>query len=384
MTGTWSNWNELRDEIRTASDRAKELDAEVTKALYNYRFHLTELQTKPSKLDQKIWETYDAIVTDIRELEELSEGRLLRKPSSLTSLHQRWSDVFDRQQALVHQIHQTIERSNFYNKMETAKETKSRRERVLAKARAELSKARRSLIQAVHYVLLRERSEESITSGSIVLNLSVAIANWEEQLREILHFQMEHRLSDEEEIYLLESLRQQIVEAPGWAERVKSIERKLDELLVLEDQLRRIAGGGQLSDGDIGEVVNLLQSEVSKYWADGRWEELEEVLGRIESYVQRELPSVHSQLYVFRKRSGNSALTWGGVAAAGTVKQTDGGSDKQRSSSPDSSVLKTLAERLPEQMGRKVYIDPDADESIRLVYQEQEKPTDRPAASGSE
>lgn len=381
MNGTWSTWNELRAEIRQSARKAKELDAEVTEALYRYRFHLTELQAKPHKLDEKIWKTYDSIVADIRQLEQRSEGRLLRKPSSLASLYQEWNSLFDRQQGLVHQINQTIERSDFYNKMETAKEDKSRRERLLARAQAVLSNARRSLIQGVHYVLLRERSGETITAGSIVLDLDRAIAVWEEQLREILHSQMERQLTDEEEIYLLASLRQQIVEAPGWAERVRTVERKLDELLVLEDQLRRISGTGELSDGDIGEVVNLLQSEVNEYWVDGRWEELEEVIGRIEAYVQRELPAVHSQLYVFRKRSGDSALTWGGLAAAGAAESVREGSADQGSSSLDGSILKTLAERLPEQMGRKVHIDPDADESVRLVYREQERPANQPLDS---
>jgi hypothetical protein len=395
-----SNWQHLRSEIWEAPDRAKELDGEITEALYRYRFHLTELRAKPHKLDRRVWTTYDAILADIKELRARSDGRLLHKPSTLISLRDEWQAVFARQRALVRQIEQTIARSSFYNKMETAKESKSRERAQLAKARAKLFDARRGVIQAVHYVLLRERSGESITSDSIVLDLDEAIESWEEQLREILAYQMQGEISDAEEIYLLESLRQQIVEAPHWAEKLKKVESDFDELLVLEDQLRRIAGSGQLADGDIGEMVNLLQQDARSYWAEARWDELKQVLDQIIAYVQRELPPLHSQLYVLRKRTGNSPLTWAGSAAMNKPAQSErsgsngskrahaGGQGEETHEDPTpDSILRELSARSASQMHQKVYIDPDADESIRLVYQsavERDQESTKPLAPDEE
>lgn len=375
-----TEWKRLRSEIRAAPSRAKQLDDEITEALYHYRIHLTELQTKPHLLDRQIWETYDSIIQDLNQLKDDSEGRLLRRPSTLSELMERWHQLFTRQRELLELIEQTMERSDFYNKMETAKDRKSREQARQVEAEAKVSEARRGLIQAIHYVLLRERSGESVTAGSVVLDLDQAINQWQEGLRQALSWD-EGELSRDEQIQYLEELRSRIVDAPAWAENLKAAEQDLDELLKLEEQQRRMSGHRQLAEGDIDEMVDLLRLHAAESWVSADWDELEETIDRIQGYVQREYGPLQSQLYVQRKRIGKKlpqerstrvAQANGQRSRSNGGDQTDLDADRAAAEVSDETELESLARAIHTRPKDAPYartmIDPDADESIQRAF----------------
>lgn len=379
----FSKWKRLRDEVRAAPSKAKQLDDEITEALYRYRIHLTKLQTKPHLLDKQIWETYDSIVEDLSHLKTLSDGRLLRRPSTLSELVEQWHTLFSRQQELLEFIETTMERSNFYNKMETAKQEKSREQAQRAQVEAKLSEARRGLIQAIHYLLLRERSGESVTAKSVVLDLDQAIEQWEEQLQEALSWDSEE-VSTEEQIRLLEELRKRIVDAPAWAENLRAAEESLDELLQLEEQLRRMTNRGQLADADIDEFVDLLRLDAAESWVRADWDELESIIDRIQGYVQREYSPLQSELYVWRKRRGKPLNTNGSSRSArpGPVGSRQDRAEEAEPTSesatvePDDTELDTLGKAIRTRPSPAPYartmVDPDADESIRRAFENSE------------
>lgn len=374
-------WQRLRNDIRAAPSKAKQLDEEITEALYHYRIHLTELQTKPHLLDREIWETYDSILDDLRELKERSAGRLLHKPSTLADLMDQWQNLFARQQELLSLIEQTMERSDFYNKMETAKQRKHRERAQRAEAEAKASQARRSIIQAIHYLLLRERSGESVTADSMVLDLDQAIDEWEAELQQALMLRDE-AVATEERIRFLDQLRQRIVDAPAWAENLKQVEEDLDELLRLEEQLRRLTGHGQLNEADIDEMVDLLRLHAAESWVRADWDALDSIIDRIKGYVQRELGPLQSELYVYRKRTGRP---FGQQPATATAKDNSparngteqpNGAQTPTGEEHDESDLGSLAEAIRTRPSAAPYartmVDPDADESIRRAFERPE------------
>lgn len=381
MMGFVSEWKRLRQEIRLAPDRAKELDEEISEALYRYRIHLTRLTIKPHKLDRQLWDTYDSILGDIRRVRPKSRERLLQPTANLESLHQEWLAIFQRQNEFLNLIDETIERSEFYNKMERAKDDHGREREQHEKLQLQLSGARRSLIQALHYALLREKSGEGIASGSIILDLGLSIDAWEEGISNILNLQSKDNVPLEDEIGALEHLRQRIIEAPHWAEEVKDLEEKFDVLLSLEDQLRNLSGSGNLSDIEVNEFVELLRVDAKHYWAEANWEALDEIISRVNSYIQRELGPLQSQLYVLRKRKGHTPFANGSREAKHTVHDHDlgaGTADEMEEpvrESPDrsdglydGSLKKAIAENQLGSATKKVYVDPDADESVQSVF----------------
>ncbi len=378
-----TEWKRKRDAIRGAPARAKKLDDEITEALYHYRIHLTELQIKPHLLDREIWESYDSILEVLGELKSRSEGRLLHRPSTLADLMVQWEKLFARQKQLLSTIDLTMERSEFYNKMETAKHRKHREQAQKAEAEAELSESRRSLIQAIHYVLLRERSGEPVTADSVVLDLDQAIDRWQEQLHEaISRVASEGPIKDK--MRTLDQLRQRILEAPAWADKLKSVEEDLDELLELEDQLRRMTNRGQLSDADIDEMVNLLRIDAAESWAQADWEALESVIERIQTYVQRQYGHLQSELYVLRKRNGPARVNGRNTPLSQLAHSDASGADQSEASQeptqsqPDKSQFSLLARAVRTRTTAAPYartlVDPDADESVRRVFEAREGP----------
>ena len=381
-----TDWKRLRNEIRAAPSKAKQLDVEITEALYHYRIHLTELQNKPHLLDRQIWETYDSIIEDLEELKDDSEGRLLRRSSTLSGLMERWHKLFARQRELLELIEQTMERSDFYNKMETAKDRKSREQARQAEIEAKVSKARRGLIQAIHYVLLRERSGESVTAGSMVLDLDQAIDKWAEGLREALSWDEE--VTADEQIEYLEDLRNRIVDAPTWAENLKEAEQNLDELLRLEEQQRRMSGHKQLAEADIDEMVDLLRLDATESWVRADWDELESIIDRIQGYIQREYGPLQSQLYVQRKRRGKTLPQERSLPnRRANGRRSRSNSDDQSGTEADRTAAEESGETELGSLARAIHtrpkaapyartmIDPDADESIQRAFSRSEPAT---------
>lgn len=378
-----TEWKELRRKIQEAPARARALDQELTEALYHYRTHLTKLKTKPHVLDRKIWKTYDSIVEEMRHLNQRSKGRLLKRPSHLSGLARDWSELFDRQRGLLEMIDETIDRSNFYNKMETAKLEKGRRSRERDEQEASLSEARRGLIRAFHYLLLRQRSGESITSDSIVLDLNQAIDTWEDDVARLHGLQSRQDVSVGQMVEALEELRQRIVNAPLWAENVKLVEGNLDELLTLDNQLRGITGVGQLASADVHDAADLLRINANQYWVTGQWDQLDAVIEKVQGYIQREIAPLQSQLYVRRKRKGR----WGPKADASGI---DAGERRSRYPSghrsdhiqegqsetggaegaAKGSLERVLDARPSASETGRVFIDPDADESVRRAFEQ--------------
>ncbi|MFP3854382.1 MAG: hypothetical protein ACLFWD_08840 [Anaerolineales bacterium] len=355
MTTIVRNWRQLRISIREMPDQAKRFDDELTKALYRYRFKLTELQAKPSRMDEEIWGEYESIVEEIRELLEATKGRLLQPSARLRELEEQWRSLLERQEALLALIERAMEAADFYNKMESAKADKRRRKASIDQMMKHLTKAKRSLIQAFHYVVLREKSGESVTDGSILLDLDQAIDYWEQDLLDIRA--AENNGDADVEILLdhMEQLRQRVVEASEKAQAVREVERQMNELLALDGQVKRASEQSALFESELQRVIKNLRDKVPAYWAAAEWDLLEEALSFSRDYVDRNIGHVRSELYVIRKRAGGK-----------TFRQRE--SAEKSSKHPVSLVqaLKTYSERTAED----TYVDPDADSSVRYLYQE--------------
>lgn len=365
-----AEWKQLRREIRQAPQLAHQLDNELTDALYRYRMHLTKLSNKPHRLDRQIWDGYDETLTKLKPLLRRSRGRLLRTSASLRQLREEWAKLHQQQRDLLALIDQTMERSEFYNKMEEAKDRKSRQRAQRAEVEGELSAARRGLIRAIHYALLRERAGESLTAGSLVLDIDAAIDHWQRELEAVLEVKTSSTTSHEEKLAQIESLRRRIIDAPGWAENIRHVEEQFDHLLQLEDQLYRITGRGQLSQLEVDDMLQLLRVEAAQYWAESDWDALEDIIDRVQTFVQRETGPLQSQLYVHRKKSGN----WQGTSPtaqddSSEAKESTDSSDPDQSGLHDGSLARALREQAPGTRFSRVNVDPDADDSVRRVFE---------------
>lgn len=357
MTPPLKEWTELRSAIRSMPDKAKELDKKLTQALYHYRINLTSLKVKPSRMDEDIWHEYDDLVSNIKDLIARSSGRLLSKPAKLQQLLNDWNRLLERQQDLLVLIEKAVEAADFYDKMEAAKDQKRRQRASLDKDMKALSKAKLDLIQAIHYIVLREKSGENITSNSVLLALDKAIDFWEESLSEIHDLEVSEETSVERLISTINWTRQQIIKAPDQAEKVLEIERELDELLELDDQIKRATQQSSLYQDELSRLLGDLRQNVSHYWAVADWVSLNEALAEAKEYIQRNINHVRSELYVIRKRAGVSPHP-------SSNRRT-----RQSPSAMPIALAKALQRVEPKSAGQ-VYIDPDADSSVRYLYQD--------------
>lgn len=348
-------WRQLRNSIREMPTQAKRLDDELTNALYRYRFKLTDLQAKPSRMDEEIWEEYDSILLEMRKLLEASKGKLLRTSARLDKLEENWNSLLGRQEALLELIERALEAADFYNKMESAKADKRRREASIDQKMKHLTKAKLSLIQAFHYVVLREKSGESVTGGSILLDLDQAINYWEQDLLDISAAENNGGASVETLVEHMDQLRRRVVEAAEKAQEVREVERQMNELLALDGQVKRASDQSALYESELQRVITNLRHKVPAFWAAAEWDRLEEALSSSREYAERNIGHVRSELYVIRKRAGGK-----------TFRKSD---DSDNSSNHPVSLIQAL-KTYSEKDASDTYVDPDADSSVRHLYQE--------------
>lgn len=357
MAPTMQEWKDMRQTIRSMPERAKGLDQKLTEALYRYRFNLTTLKVKPSRMDEEIWQEYDSLVVEIPELIARSSGKLIQRPTKLQELIDDWRQLLGRQQELLQLVDRAIEAADFYDKMEAAKDEKRRQRAILDKDLKALSKAKRDLIQAVHYVVLREKGGESITSNSVLLNIDDAIDFWEESISAIHDLDSQAETDIDQLIFEINQAREHIVQASAQAEKVREIERELDELLELDAQIKRATEQSSLYDEELNRVLANLRLKAAHYWASADWAALAAQLEQAKDYTQRNLGHVRSELYVIRKRSGAKATLGSGRRA------------ERPASSRPIALARALQQHDPQRDGQ-VYVDPDADSSVRYLYQD--------------
>ena len=349
-------WQQQRLSIRALPEIAKALDIQLTEALDRYRFLLTTLKVKPNRLDEEIWQKYDDLIAEIPELISRSQGRLWRRPSRLTELEADWQNLLNGQKDLLTLINRAIEAAEFYDKMESAKDDKRRQKAALKSDLKKLTKAKLSLIQAVHHIVLREKSVESLSGGSVLLNIDMAIDFWEEAIREISALEAQPDTDIQELVKHIYFVRDLIVEAPSKADKVKQVEREMNELLELDEQIQRATQKSILYHEELNRNLTKLRRGVAEHWARANWQSLESTLQEAREYAQRNINHLQSELYVIRKRSGFRQ------------PETDGASQLPAGNRP--IALSRALAKYTEANANTIYIDPDADSSIRYLYQD--------------
>ncbi len=410
--GVVGNWKQLREEIRSFPDRMTEKDQQLTEALYRYRFQLTQLSFKPQRIDHEVWSAYDGITRKAGELAQRSTGRLMLPPGKLKEIHQDWQELLAAIDELLDFLNEASEGAAFYDKMETAKDRKREREAVRAVEDERVREAKRSLIRSIHYVVLRERGEDPVTLGSVLLDMDDAVNVWIERLQQVISMEAEIDIEVDELITHIEGLRKQIIETSFYAEKVKRVEDHLDETLSLEEELQAF-GKTVIAEIELYEILALLQEDVPACWAQGQWESLSQHLDTVERFARRSESMVRSELYVSRKRG----LAVGKrPSPASAPKAPEAESDQEREISTNEGMtpqpsavsrdeleaklreIAALGEGAPDPDGdrgsnkgetrlEKSVLDPDVDASVRIAFERSENGVvrgDQPGTAGED
>jgi hypothetical protein len=281
-----SSLKDLRQQVETKLDRILLREEEINDLLVKYRLFITQVSFKATHLDRSVWTNFDQAVSRAKDIREEYTALVIRTPGQLRKIIAKADDLLKAQGDLIELINHSMEGTRFYDEMERAKLDKRRQEAIEEERSRMLLTAKRSLIQALHYVLLLERSSERIVQDPGLLDIRPILDQWEEELRALLRLNSDPSVDAETLVRRMESLTAMIIGVPDTARRVRRTGEEFAKFLSINREFAT-EGIDVTSDDEVAQFRTYFRRSIPEFWRAGDIDSIRGLLDQIQAYLQR-------------------------------------------------------------------------------------------------
>jgi hypothetical protein len=281
-----SNLKDLRQQVEAKLDRIQWREKEINDLLVKYRLFITQVSFKASNLDRSVWTNFDDSVHRAQDIREEYASLVIRTPGQLRKIISQADDLLQAQTELIDLINYSMEGTKFYNEMERAKLDKRRQEAIEEERAQMLVTAKRSLIQALHYVLLLERSGERIVQEPDLLNIQPILDQWQGEIKALLRLNSDPRVEPETLVRRMESLTGAITGVPDVARKIRRTRDEFEKFLSINQEFAT-EGIDVTSEAELAQFRTYFQESIPALWEAGDLDSIRALLDQIQSYLQR-------------------------------------------------------------------------------------------------
>ncbi len=281
-----SNLKDLRQQVEAKLDRILLREKEINDLLVKYRLYITQVSFKATNLDRSVWTSFDDTVYRSQDIREEYASLVIRTPGQLRKIVSEADDLLQAQADLIDLINYSMEGTKFYNEMERAKLDKRRQEAIEEERSQMLLTAKRSLIQALHYVLLLERSGERIVQESDSLDIKPILDQWEGEIRALLQLNSDPRVEPETLVRRMESLTGAITGVPDVARKIRRTRDEFEKFLSINREFAT-EGIDVTSEAELAQFRSYFQESIPALWEAGDLDSIRTLLDQIQAYLQR-------------------------------------------------------------------------------------------------
>ena len=276
----------------------------------------------------------------------------VRTNRGLRGLLGEWRSLTRKQARLRGVIEKIPERTQIYDRLESAKELERQQHQVQDAQLRPLKTAEVALEGAKGYLKrLQVRHQDAPTKGSAVLTLAPVLSGWQARIQDIEAARAAQG-RPEDLIRTIRSLERDMALAGSYAARVVRVERRAQQIQSLHKRLKRRRGGQRLPDEELKVITIAIRDVVSQLWVEARWDELSEVLNKTLENIRIYEGAVLSR--VWHLKAGTfaqllSVVFQPGYTATTTEIRFNPQVDAQMKKAADgSSKLSPFAERVQE------------------------------------
>lgn len=281
-----SSLKDLRQQVERKLDRILLREKEINDLLVKYRLFITQVSFKATHLDRSVWTNFDDSVARAKEIREEYAGLVIRTPGQLRKIIAEADELLKAQRDLIELINHSMEGTKFYNEMERAKLDKRRQEAAEEERAQMLFTAKRSLIQALHYVLLLERSGERIVQDPELLDLGPILDHWEREIKSLLRLHSDPEVESKILVRRMESLTAMITGVPDVARRIRRTRDEFEKFLSINREFAT-EGIDMTADEEVSQFRTYFQQSIPELWRARDLDSIRGLLDRIQAYLQR-------------------------------------------------------------------------------------------------
>ncbi|MFQ5921465.1 MAG: hypothetical protein ACE5M4_01335 [Anaerolineales bacterium] len=207
-------------------------------------------------------------------------------PIGLRRLHGDWRSLI-KEQAELRSIMESIpERTETYDRLESAKELKRRRRKAEEALLHPLKSAEIAFEGVKGYIRQWQFRRRYVpTKGSQYLSLQHILGEWQERVHNIELTQANGH-NAEVLIEAVRSLERDMAMAGIYATKIVQMERRAQQIRSMHKRLKRRYRRLNMPNDELADVMTPLREEVPNLWVAARWDELDNVLDKTLQSVQ--------------------------------------------------------------------------------------------------
>ena len=303
VTTIIKEWQTYRTDLRVFPRTAEDNLELIQDKLRDYRVILAGLEHKSEELDNSIFTPYLTIEGEILSLYQKTNRRplIINSRKSLKTLWLSWKELLGDQDQLLDILSKAPQKIRAYNDLQNQLE-KDQIEKIEREEKLkEIDSIRKSLDYAIKDFGNQDFDSSDVTCGSEVLVLGDAQAEWKVQLD--LSYDADSINLQETEDVLNHYYRigEIIREAPVMAKAVHSVEERFCQLRDTHESLISI-GQDIIPEEELARISVRLYEKIPELWAAGNFNELDEVLQRINKFIGYYQEKIDEILSIERER----------------------------------------------------------------------------------
>jgi len=303
VTTKFKEWKTYRTDLRVYPRTAEDNLELIQDKLREYRVTLVGLEHKSEELDNAIFSSYLKIEDEILSLYQKTNQRplIINSRKRLETLWLSWKELLRDQDQLLDTLSNAPQEIRKYNDLQNQREKdrieQSKRDEKLK----EVESVRKSLENAIKDLGNQDFDSRDVTCGSEVLVLGDAQAEWKVQLDLSYDADSLNLQETEEVLHHYNSLGEIIREAPVMANAVRSVEERFCQLRDTHESLISI-GQDIIPETELARIFVMLYEKIPDLWAAGKFNELDEVLQRIDKFIGYYQTKIDEILSIERER----------------------------------------------------------------------------------
>ncbi len=298
ITTKFKQWQTYRSDLRVFPSTAEDNLDDIQDRLRDYRVALAGIKHKPDELDDAIYSSYLKIDGQILMLNQQTNRRplIINTRKRLEDLWLSWKDLLREQSSLLNTLDKAPQELKKYNDLQIQSEKDQIEQRKREKQLKEIESMRNSLELAIKNLKKHGINGNNGSGGSEIIVFGEAQPRWLKQLDLSTDPASLNLQGTEQVLDQYYRLREVIREAPVMAKAVKSLEKKYCQLKDTHESLMSL-GKPLIQEEELARLAVMLYEQIPDLWASGDFNELDELIERIDksiSYYQAEFDEILS------------------------------------------------------------------------------------------
>lgn len=296
-------WQTYRNELKVFPRTAENNYEQIQDKLKDYRVTLAGSEHKSEELDNVIYSSYHKIEDELLNLNLKTNKRSLifHSRKRLETLWLSWKDLLQDQNQLLETLSNAPQDLKKYNELLSKRENKRIEQSMRNEKLMEIAFIRKSLENSIDEIENRDMDRNDVPFGSEILVLSAAQTEWKELLNISYDIDSLSLQGTDEVLEHYYRLGEIIREAPLMANAVQSVEEQLSQLKETQESLISI-GRNIIPEEELARISVMLYEKIPDLWASGEFNELDEVLQRIDKFITYYQIEINGTLSIERER----------------------------------------------------------------------------------